>query len=223
MVAIFIAFFLCGTAAASEVCAAGSKTCSTVDDVTSLIQKNMVVHSAAPAPAPAPEPSFPSDMGMLHAVLEDSFNAMNAVQSRNLASRAKRANGCDVGDTGKKDPTTGLLQCNCATDKSNDVFSNTGMPAAKGKSLLQSGHGRARSVMFTWEDHNDWPLHKRLRWERQRRALPKSSIQDLTTITDSKGMQLDSSEEEASLLQEQFPLAVQLHLDEPAQCQTNAQ
>jgi hypothetical protein len=218
-----IAFSLCASVASAVSCAADDKTCA-VEDATSLIQKNMVVASGAPAPAPAAEPEFPSDMGMLHLVLEDTFNHMNEVQSRNLKARAGRADGCEVGDTGKKDPTTGLMTCKCATDPTNSVFSSTGLPAAgKGKSLLQMQHGRARSVMFTWEDHNDLPLHKRLRWERQRRGLPKSSIQDLTTITDSKGMRLDSSEEETSLIQEQFPLAVQLHLDEPAQCQTNAQ
>jgi hypothetical protein len=145
----------------------------------------------------------------MYHTLENAFATLDAVQGNNLKGRIDRKNGCDYGGTPPN--------CVSAETKTNSAFALLGFAktVVKGTSLLQGG---ARTVIFSQEDHELVPLHTRLRWERQRRVLPMEASTDLFTITDSQGNLVESKEESVNLLQEQFPLAVQIHMDAPASC-----
>jgi len=218
-VVIFVACGLLIPAVASDTCAASDKTCN--DDATSLIQQSMAVqHHSAPAPAPkgSDADEVTAEQSFTYKMVDGQWDAMRKSQLNDMLARQKNDDGCKYG--ANKDGT-------CVPAYSNDqnVFSNYALPAAKGaakKLLLLEGESLYPMVIpFTKEDHDLIPLHRRIKWERQRRGKDPHTLHSLVSITDSQGNTVTPKEEELSLVEEQFPLAVTMHAPPAAGCPAN--
>jgi len=207
------------TAVASDSCSAAGNACS--DDVTSLIQQSVQHHSApAPAPKGSDADSVEASQSFTYKMVDGQWDAMRKSQLNDMLARQKNDDGCKYG--ANKDGT-----CIPAYSNDNNVFSNYGMPDAKGaakKLLLLEGESLYPMVIpFTQEDHDLIPLHRRLKWERQRRAQDPDTLHSLVSITDSQGNSVTPKDHEPIMLfEEQFPLAVTMHADPPAGCPANS-